>query len=72
MNNTLHAFNAMQSETESDVAAAILTLANIIENKHYFDRSSSENFGHELSLGLQALFERKSLSVNANVTMEGQ
>ena len=69
MNNTLYTFNEMRSKTGSDVAAAILTLANVIENKHYFDRSSSENFGHELNLGLQALFEQKTLSVNANVTM---
>lgn len=72
MNNTLHSFNDMRSETSSDVAAAILTLANVIENKHYFDIASSENFGHELCLSLRALFEKKSLSVNANVTMEGQ
>lgn len=46
--------------TENDVAAAILALAVVIQEKEIF----SESFGHELSLGLQ---HAGTISVDAKV-----
>lgn len=51
----------------SDVAAAILTLANVIDRKKVLDTPSSENFGHELALALKNVLEEKQLSVIATI-----
>ena len=55
---------------EDDTAAAVLVLAMVMQEKHMFDGSSAENFGHELAIALKnVLSEGGSLSVNAEVAV---
>ena len=46
------------------IATALLVLAEVIDRKHVFDKSSGENFGHELALSLKHVFENSRVSVD--------
>jgi hypothetical protein len=42
--------------TQNSIAAAILVLAQVIEDKEMLDEKSAENLGHELCLALKDVF----------------
>lgn len=52
--------------TENETAAALLVLAQVIQQKKVFDTSSAENFGHELAIALR----ETSLRVNVEGRIE--
>lgn len=62
----------MEGGARSEVAAAILVLANSVERAGTFGRLNSEDFGHELAMALKHVFEQSTvrLDVGGNITTE--
>jgi len=62
----------MEGGARSEVAAAILVLANSVERASTFGRLNSENFGHELAMALKHVFEQSTVRVDVggNITTE--
>jgi hypothetical protein len=71
MNDLRPIYDEMLEHTSDKVTAALLTLADVIQNKHMIDVASGENFGHELALALKNVFKNSSISTTASVSMEG-
>lgn len=66
----LASFKRFSAETQSsDIVCALLTLAEVIADKHILDQPSAENFGHELSLALR--FAPVPVAVEGAIALDG-
>ena len=61
-NQLIEAFRTFQEATDSDTAAAILTLAWVIPDADH----AADRFGHELNLALKDLFSHGPVPVSVS------
>ena len=63
-------WNQATGLADNHLAAAILVLAMTIEEKHVFDRSSGENFGHEIAVALKNVLAESTVQLSGNILTE--
>jgi hypothetical protein len=65
-------FKEARDSTESELAAAILVLADVIENKTFFDKRSAENLGHELCMSLNETVLSSIVTISGDIDIKNK